>query len=193
MKRKQLIEIGILTVALISGYKAFMSLFDFFVVLIYQLSEDSDYEYYGRPGPFWEILRYLFITLLYFVMFYILIKKTSKIASYIDSKNDASIINLKIDSTYILYIILVALCIYTIIIQLPTIVLFGFDYFKAALSGKNDELKSLINTNSYYNFKSGAVQIILTLVILYFAKPISAFFNKQVKRDNPVIETDPVS
>src|SRR5450432_3350027 len=114
MKRIQLIEIGILMVALVVGFKSIESLFSVIVIFLYQTTGD------GISGNWSFVIRYLIVAIIYFAAFLLLVKKTKWLAYYMDRQSDLKPellpdepekININIQQTGLLYIALVVLCV----------------------------------------------------------------------------------
>lgn len=72
MKKVELIEIGILAVALISGYKFFDSLISTVITTLYQFA-------YGAGDSFTILLEYLVVVAIYLGLFMVLINLLTKI------------------------------------------------------------------------------------------------------------------
>jgi hypothetical protein len=191
MKKVQLIEIGILTVALVCGYKFFESLISIAITALYQFT--SGY------GDSWTIIiQYIFLTVLYFVVFIWLVRKSKWIAGYIYNQGqlkpeflpeEDEKVNLSIQQSGLLYIILVASCLLTIIIEIPTILIYVYDYFKSIVGGLQKDLESFGKGMSYINFKVAAVKIVVTIIVLFYARPLADWFVKSRYAEKPVIET----
>jgi hypothetical protein len=181
MKRVQLIEIGILSVALICGYKFFESLISTIITTLYQFT-------YGYPEPWTFIFQYLIFTAIYFTAFFLLIKYCKWIADYIDKKGQQPItdaesdtINISLQQSSLLFIILVAVCLITLIAEIPVILISVYNYFKKEAGGlRRGSVDDL-------NFKSAAIKFIFTLIILFYARSISSWFSRQ--SDKPIVKT----
>lgn len=191
MKRVQLIEIGVLAIALISGYKFFES---FFAVIIRLL-----YEFTGGFGDGWPvILSSLVVSAIYFGLFILLIKKSKWIAGYIDQKGQykpellpeqPEKINLSIHQSGLLYIILIVLCLSTIIAEIASVLIYAWDYFKRAVGGEQREMEAFGKSMDFVAFKVAAVKLVVTIVVLFYARPLADWFTKSAKKSSPVVET----
>jgi hypothetical protein len=191
MKRVQLIEIAVLAVALIFGYKFFESFFTVIVRFLYEVT--------GGFGDSWvSVLVSLFVSAIYFGLFILLVKKSKWIAGYIDSKGQLKPellpgqpekINIHIQQSGLLYIILVVLCLSTILFQIPTILIYAYDYFKRVVGGEQKEMEAFGKSMEFIEFKIAAVTLVVTVVVLFYAKPIAEWFTRSTRETAPVIET----
>jgi hypothetical protein len=183
MKRAQLIEIGILAVALICGYKFMESLISIVITTLYQLT-------YGYADTWSVVIQYLLFLAIYFAGFFLLIRYNKQIAHYIDkqgqpiSDTGPETIPLSIQQNSLLFIILIALCLATLIEEVPVILLSVFNYFKKEAGGlRNGSVDDL-------NFKAAAIKFTVTLIVLFYAKSISTWFSRESTSDKPLIETN---
>lgn len=186
MKKIQLIEIGILAVILICGYHFISTLVSFSIAVLYEFF--SDY----RTGLF-PIVQYIIVAGIYLGTFIILVKKKTAIATYISQQtqpalldDEANTIQLKIYQHNLIYIVLIALCLITLLSQVSEIVVGAYEYFKKESGGIRDP-SSYINKQT--DFTTAVIKAALAAVILYFAKPISEWFGKDGDTDNKIIET----
>jgi hypothetical protein len=192
MKKVQLIEISVLAVALICGYKFFESLISIAITALYQFTN-------GYGDSWTIIIQYIFLTVLYFAGFIWLVRKRKWIAGYIYNQGqlkpelfpeEVEKVNLSIQQPGLLYIILVASCLLTIITEIPTILIYVYDYFKSIAGGRQKDLESFGKGMSYINFKVAAVKIVVTIVVLLYARPVTEWFTKSLTTEMPVIETN---
>ena len=184
MKRVELIEIGILAVVLIIGIRAIESLLNVLIYTLYSFSPN----FAGLGDYIWPNIIPLAI---YFISFFVLLKNAKSIANYLNGKksenNDSTI---RIQKAELLYIIIVALCIATILSEISTVIIYAFDYFKNQVAGYKNNPPITEGTIRLASFKTAAVKLVLTFVLLYFAKPISNSLSKPSPSDQPLAETD---
>lgn len=183
MKRVHLIEIGILAVALICGYNFVESLISIIMASLYQFTYNFGDAWAGLFG-------YFIVVIIYFVAFFVLIKFSTPIAVYIDKQGqapgvntEAETINISIQQGNLLFIVLVAMCLITLIAEIPTLLISVYNYFKKEAGGIR------FGTAEDLDFKASAIKFTFTIIILFFAKPISAWFSKQSLPEKPLIET----
>ena len=82
MKKIQLIEIGILAAAIISGYKFFDSIISAVISTLYRFA----YDY----GDTWTtVVQYFLLSAMYFAFFVTLVKKRKIIAEFIDKQGES--------------------------------------------------------------------------------------------------------
>jgi hypothetical protein len=183
MKRSQLIEIGIIAVALICGYKFMESLISIMITVLYEVSYG-----YRDIGP--VIIQYLLLLAIYFAGFFVLIRYNKQIADYIDKQaqptadSSTETIHLSIRQSGLLFIILIALCLTTLLTEIPVIVLSVYNYFKKEAGGLHR------GSPEDVNFKAAAIKFTFTLIILFYARSISAWFSRQLPSDEPLIQTN---
>lgn len=180
MKRSQLVEYGIIVIALIAGYKFFESIFSLTVQLAYDFQVGEDVSSFLIP--------YLLMVIIYFASFALLIRRSRQIAVYLVRDQENETVLLKINKKSLLQVILIAICVLTILSNITTIILYLFDAFKHEVSKISDpfgpnEIKKL-------GFKTAAIQTIIALVILYFSKDISQWFIKKNDSEELVLESE---
>ena len=183
MKRVELIEIGILAVVIILGIRVIETLLNVLIYSLYSFSSNFD-----RLGNYiWPNVISLAV---YFLGFFVLLKNTKWIATYINGKNsEANDTVLRIQKAELLYIIIIAVCIAIILSEAATILIYAFDYFKNVAAGYKSSPPISEGTIRLASFKTAAVKLILTLVLLYFAKPITNSLTKP-QSDQPLAETN---
>jgi hypothetical protein len=183
MKKVQLIEIGILAVALICGYKFFDSLISTAITTLYQFA-------YGAGDSFTILLQYLVVAAIYFGLFVVLIRKRTPIAKYIDSQGetapdtvDSEKLTLSLHQNNLLFIVLVSLCLITLVTETPSILIGIYNYFKR-------EVSTVMNTavSEDVNFKAAAIKLVVTVIILYYARQLSDWFSKSSDQNKIVAE-----
>ena len=182
MKRTHLIQIAIIAVALICGYKAIESLVSALITIMYEIS----YNAFSAS----IIIQYIFLTALYFAAFFLSIRYNRQIAAYIDKQGqpviitDAENVNIIVNQQSLIFIVIIAICLTTLITEIPAIILSVYNYFKKETGG------FLLGSQPDIDFKNSAVKFVFTLIILLCAKPISVWFSKQISTDKPVVETN---
>ncbi len=186
MKKIQLIETGILAVALICGYKFFDSLISTAITTLYQFA-------YGYGDAWTAILQYLILAGIYFGFFILLIRKRSVIANFIDKQGqegsavaDDDQFRINIHQNNLLFVIIIALCLITLITEVPSIVIGIYSYFKKEVSGTDPPG---YNSVENLNFKAAAIKVVITVIVLGYAKQISHWFSKSAAKDDTVATT----
>lgn len=181
MRKNQLIQIAILVIALICGYKSIESLIGVVIVVLFQLGD--------RFSGSWDfILRYIIFLGIYCAAFFLLIRYNKQIADYVDKQAEPDTaastesLPLLIRESNLLYIVVIALCLITLIEEVPVIILSIYNYFKKEAGGRSGNIGDL-------NFKTAAIRFVFTLIVLFTAKSISAWFGKQFYSGKPMIET----
>ena len=182
MRRSQLIQIAILVVALITGYKFIESIIGVFIPIIFQLGD-------SLTGAIGFVGRCLVISTIYGVVFLLLIKYNRSIAEYIDRQGTGKAeseekVPLAIQPNNLLFIVIVALGLVTLIEEAPVLILSIYNYFKNEIGrlGARDDLNDM-------KFKISAITFVVAMVFLLAAKPISAWLSKQLSSEKPLIET----
>ncbi|HLG41436.1 MAG TPA: hypothetical protein VI461_17280, partial [Chitinophagaceae bacterium] len=175
------IQIAIIAVALICGYKAIESLVGALITILYELS----YNAFSQS----VIIQYILLTAFYFGIFFLSVRYNRQIADYIDKQGQATAgtgsetVNLLVEQRGLLFIVIVGLCLATLITEIPTIVLSIYNYFKKEVGGNP------FGSAADIDFKNAAVKFVFTLIILFYAKLISAWLSRQISPHKAVIET----
>ncbi len=184
MKKVQLIEISILVIALICGYKFFDSLVSSAITTLYMIT-------YNYNESLATIFQYLVLAAIYFGLFLLLVRKRTWIAAYIDKQGEpgpdtgnAGDINFSVNQSSLLFIVLVSMCCITLITEVPTILIGIYNYFKKEVSRFAEG-----PTQSDINFKAAAVKLVVTVIVLYCARQISDWFGKSSDQSKVVAET----
>lgn len=186
MKKTQLIEIGILAVTLICGYSFITTLASTIIAVLYQFTSEYNTDSY-------LLIQYFIVTLIYLGVFIILVKKKTSIATYINQQTQPSLIDDEANSIKLtlyqhnlLYIILVAMCLVTFLKEIPEVLIGAFEYFEKESGGLRDRSSYL---GKDIDFRSAIIKLVITFIVLVFAKPISEWFGKQADADKKIIET----
>lgn len=181
MKRSHLIQIAIIAVSLICGYKAIESLAGAMITILYEFS----YNDFSQS----VIIQYILLTAFYFGIFFLSVRYNRQIADYIDKQGQSTAgsgsetVNLLVEQRSLLFIVIVGLCLVTLITEIPTIILSIYSYFKKEVGGNP------FGSAADIDFKNAAVKFVFTLIILLFARLISAWFSRQISPDKTVIES----
>jgi hypothetical protein len=129
MRKNQVIQIAILIIALICGYKSFEYLAGAIIIALF--------EFGNRYTGSWDfVIRYIIFLAIYCVAFFLLIRYNKQIADYIDKQAapdtsaNSEVVPLRIEQSNLLYIVLIALCLITLIEDVPVIILSVYNYFK---------------------------------------------------------------
>lgn len=189
MKRSELIEIAILAVALITGYKFINSLYDLVIGAMFQVINGTNY---GLK----VILQYFFIMMIYLGVFIILIRKSKWLAAYIDKQgqiipellsSDAEKINISIHTSSLIYVVILAIGIASLLQQAPVLIMSLYNAFTdqvspraARLDMTGDEARKL---SPYLSLS----KIAFAAMLIYFARPLARWFASAI--ESPVIET----
>jgi len=181
MKRVQLIEIAIIVVILVLGFRAIETILNVIVYSMYSFSST-----FTSLGSY--ILPNLIQFGLYSVSFFVILKNRKWIANYILGKNEENDeVAIRIQQPELLYIIIIFLCITTLLSEISTIVIYAYDYFKTEVNSRYSQIVGFREKISLASFKVAAVKFVLTFVLLYFAKPLSNLFNKNIHTDQPPV------
>jgi hypothetical protein len=183
MKRVQLIQVGILTITLVFGYKLVESIIATLITTFFQYGLWND-------GASSVIIQYSAFTAFYFVAFFLLIRYHKQLAVYIDKQGQPAtqgespeIINIKLEQGSLLFIVLVAVCLLTLLEEIPTIILSVYYYFKRESGGgiSSDNIESM-------RFKTSAIKFVFSLIVLFYSRKISDWFSQSPSKE-PLAET----
>ena len=182
MKKAELVELGLIAVLLVLGFRVFITFLDIIVAAIYTLYPSlSEFAGYIWPNIVQLILCILGILLI--------LKFRRQIAQYIIGKKEKNEeVPLKISKKDFLYIIIIAISITSLLASFARIVSYAFDYFKenAGCFRKSATAGSV----TIVSFKTAMVKSVLTLILFYFAKPISGYLTKPFAKDQPIIDNE---
>jgi hypothetical protein len=185
MKRVQLIETGIIIIALIFGYKFFESIFTALVQIFYSFEGMQD-----------DILKMLvptiFMIAIYAVCFVLLVKRSGQLATYLQGNENNDNIPIKIGKKSLLQVILISICIFTILANIPGMILYLVEAFKEKAGRYNPDN---INNNSFqwHGFKVDAIQVIVAIVVIFFSKDITNWFLGKKETDELTFDSNPES
>jgi hypothetical protein len=168
-----------LTIALICGYKFIESIFGMVLALLYQNTDPYS-------GVWSYIYRVLIASAVYCVALIVLVRYNRELANYVDRVGNSNAvqeetIHLSIEQANLLYIVLVAVCLITLIQEIPTLLLSIYNYFKKEIGrfGSRDDL----------NFKISAIKFVFAIIVLLAARPISAWFSNQPRSGKSLVQT----
>jgi hypothetical protein len=172
MNRKQLIEFGIIAIAIIMVFKAIESILSILIAVIYRFS-------YGPEGNTPLIVANIIFIAIYLLVFLIFIKNRNAIANFIDQKpveggaDEAKPI-INISQQELLYIVFIILAVISLISGVSGIIGYIVQSFGREVS---DGIKERV---IYYgDFKANFIKIIIASVVIIFAKPLAEFFARR--------------
>jgi hypothetical protein len=182
MKRIHLIEWGIITIALIFGYKFFETIFSLIIQFVNGFYGDDVAE---------SILKILFIAGLYAGMFIVLLRNSFSIAKKVTpAESQGETLPVKIGKRALTHVILLGLCLYSLLTTITRIILYLFNTFKQEVGNRGiyDDAPQAI---SKYDFQLAAGQAIVALIVLYFSKDIVNWFIRKNEADELVLDSKP--
>lgn len=182
MKRVQLVEFGIIIVGLIFGYKFFEGIFSVLMQIIYSFE-------FGRGDIVSTLAPTVLITVGYAVCFMLLIKRSGQLANYLCNDDAGGSLRIKIGKSSLLQVVLMGICLVTILSNIAEILVALYETFKHE-AGRQNFREVYTSPFSTYSFKIAAVNIIVAIVVLYFAKDISAWFLRKNEPDELSFESD---
>ena len=184
MKKIQLIEWGIIAIALIFGFKFFESVFSSLVFIAYEWQDG-----YGEANR--TIIFTLVPTIVYAVGFIVLIRQSRAIAIYLaglagNASNEN--IPLKLGKRSLLHVILIAICMASILSNIPSILIYLFETFKNEVGRRSLPVYDRTKVTEFA-FKTAAVQVVASFVVLYFSHNISSWFIRKNEADELSFES----
>lgn len=184
MKRTALIEWGLITVALIFGFKFLTSFLSIFVQAIFSYSS-TDTE---------VVVKILLVSILYLAAFMILIRQSQKIAEFINGPAHADdILPLSIGKRALLHVIIIAVCIVSITSNIATIIYSIFDLFKKEV--RSNGLLDIMNEadTSRYSLILAVIETVTAIIILAFSKKIADALIRKDELDELTFDSKPGS
>jgi Na+/melibiose symporter-like transporter len=186
MKRIQLIEWGLIAVALIFGYKFFEQLFSIVIQIFIGLRGGFDME-----GMVEGILGMLLVSGLYLLAFILLLRKSRTIAISVNGNAPDETLPINIGKKALLFVILIGLCCFTILSNISRIVLYLVEYFKREVDSRPSWDVIDQSITGKFDFMVSVVQTIFSLIGIYFARDITNWFIRKDETDELLIETKP--
>ncbi len=180
MKKIHLTEWGIITIALIFGYKFFENLFSLVIQVVY------GFEMYDLFG---SIVKIIFVSVVYAVVFVLLFRNSFKIATLLCGQSASETLSLTIGKRALTHVIILGICFYSILSNASTVIFYIFDYFKREVGGNlryGDD--RAINK---FQFQIAVSQVIVALVVIYFSKNIINWFIRKSELDELVFDSKP--
>lgn len=183
MKRITLIETAILVTALICGYQAFDSFMRTLASAWYVIA-GGDFAYFT--------LNYLVQTAVYVALFYVLIRRGRMIAAYINHQwqphddNSAGFVDIKLHRHNLLFVVLISLALITIVQEIPPAAAGVINYYRRQAGG----FAEWDQVGMDVNFKMAALRLLVSVLLLFYARPISNWFAKQPGDETVVLETE---
>jgi hypothetical protein len=184
MKRAQLIEWGIIVIALIFGFKFLEGC----ISLIIQFSYA-----FGEPDIATTLLPVILVLGLYAAGFFLVIKNSHKLAIYLaGSDSPDTNISLRIGKRSMLQVILIGICCFTILSRLADIIYFLFPAFRHEVRG-NRLLDLSANSTSpdKITFVIDLIAIILAMIIIYASKNIADWMIRKNEPDELILDSSP--
>ncbi len=183
MKRAQLIEWGIIVIALIFGYKFVESIITVLVQVIYGLTS---------PDLATEMIRMLVIIGLYATGFLVVIKNSHKLAVYL-SGPDSQENNLpvKIGKRSLLQVILIAICAFAILTHLADIIYYIFEVFRNEVRTKSllDLHEDYSGAPITYTITIKCIRVVIAIILIYASKNISDWLIRKDEADELVFDS----
>jgi len=171
MNRRQLIEFGIIAIAIILVFKAIESILVILVAVIYRFS-------YGPQGNTPLIIANFIFIAIYLVVFLVFIKNRNAISNFInqtpvegDADDAKPIIN--ISQQELLYIVFIVLAVISLISGVSGIIEYAVQSFGREVG---QGIKEGID---YGDFKANFIKIIIASVVIIFARPFAEFFARR--------------
>lgn len=179
MRRSQLIQIALIIVALICGYKFLETLIAAIISMMFQTGYG---DYSDRV-----LITYFIVLVLYAISLVLLVRFNREIANYIDRQgnvNSAGVdekLSIRIEHTNLLFIAIIVLSLITLIDVVPRIIFSIYNTFKSSVGR--------LGTREDLSFKTDAIELVFALIILLTAKPLSIWLGRQFSTEKPLIET----
>ncbi|HMT75117.1 MAG TPA: hypothetical protein PKA77_13680 [Chitinophagaceae bacterium] len=183
MKRIQLIQYGIVVIGLIFGYKFFESIFSAIIPLLFsfdgQFSGDIEF-----LGPL------IFAIILYGIAFVLLIRNSNQIATMLNKNAENETLEIKVGKKALLHVILLSMCLITIILSIPDIIIYLFEAFKNDIGRRNPDSVSIdfVRKPAFY---VALLKAVTASVALAYSKEISGWFIRRTEADDLVFDSTP--
>lgn len=156
-----MIEWGIVTIALITGFKFVTSFLS--VIIQFTVLSETQVE---------MILRLLLVTAIYFVVFWLLLRYSEKIAALISGPDNGKTLSLAIGKRALLHVVLIAVAISIIVSDLAAVVYNIFDMINNNPDGKG--LTGLFDSFGFMGTRyTFMIALIAAIFLLVFPRRIA--------------------
>ena len=183
MKRAELIEWGIIVIALIFGYKFLEGIITLIIQIIYGFDNTLIMS---------DMLRFIVIIGLYAAFFIVLIKFAGKIAEAISpppsSADDPAI---KIGKRSMLQVILIAICSITILSNIADIIYYIFDAFRSSAGRRGFTDPPTSYLPGPYQLTVKIIQLFIAVIVIIASKNICELLVRKDEADELVFDSKP--
>ena len=172
MKKLQLVELGVISVVLIIGYKMITTLFSMITTLLFSFDSSAGEQIFFILLP--TILFFAFYT----ITFFILGRNITRIAKFFCRQSD-DLLAFNLNKAAVLHVIIIAICLSSFLRTIP----YMLDYFIKKFIIYKDENYDDVELSIWYktetSFWNSLIGFILALVLLLLAKRIADFLGKE--------------
>jgi hypothetical protein len=171
MKKLQLVELGIIATALITGYKMITSLLTLMTSLLFGFGT-------GIGG---NLMMAILPTVLFFafytITFFLLARNIKPLARFICRENE-ELLEFKLNKTAVLHVIIIAICLSAFLQTIPDIIQYMASKFISINQYNEDPDPSEIRT-SKIKFWNSLIGFVISILLLIASKNIASFFGKE--------------
>lgn len=174
MKRHQIVELALLAVAIIMGYKFIESVFNSIAQILFGLTSE-----YGNYMKY--VLQTFFIGLFYFGVFILIVRNSKKLTAFIlrnvqplnaaDAVAEETI-PVNTGAASILQIVIIAICLNTLVIQVPNLLIHLYNYF-SRMTGHSPDDDVTMSIGAKTGFAFSAMATVMAIILTYFSHTLS--------------------
>ena len=171
MKKLQLVELGIISVVLIIGYKMITTLFSLITTLLFSFGTSAGEQIFVMILP--TILFFAFYT----ITFFVLGRNVNRIARFLCRQSDDLLI-ISLNKAAVLHVIIIAICLSSFLRTVPGILEYSINKFIIYKDENYEDLELGRLMRNQTTFWNSFIGFILALVLLLIAKRVANFLGK---------------
>ena len=170
MKKLQLVELGVISTALIIGYKMITSLLTLITSLLFGFGT-----WIGR-NVMLAILPTVLFFAFYTITFFLLARNIKPLARFICRDNEESL-EFKLSKVAVLHVIIIAVCLSSFLQTIPDIIQYMTSKF-ISIDQYGGDLEPAEWRGSRIKFWNSLIGFIISVILLIISKSIASFFGK---------------
>lgn len=180
MNKKVIVQLIIIGVGIFCAYQAVSNFLNSFLYFFFALKSDD------IPGPWEYFTNYILYAVVYFILFFYLVRKNKKLADDILKNDDEAISStgITINGRVVIYSILLSFTLYGILENIPFVIKYCFDWFRFKATSNQDIEGLLVKQKE--NFITTLMYLLTLTIVMYYLKPISGYFYTKAEGQSTV-------
>jgi len=172
MKKLQLVELGIIAVVLIIGYRMITTLFSIITTLLFSFGTSAGENILLIILP--SILFFAFYT----ITFFIIGRNITPIARFFCRKGD-DLLEFNLNKIAVIHVVIIAICLSSFLRTIPDILEYFINKFIVYKDENYDDVELSRWNRNQTTFWNSLIGFIIALVLLLVAKRIATFLGKE--------------